>query len=39
MLLDLCEALLITPKQLRVSSELREKETDEFWENYFKEAK
>ena len=39
MLLDLCEALLITPKQLRVSSELREKETDEFWANYFKEEK
>jgi hypothetical protein len=39
MLLDLCEALLITPKQLRVSSELREKETDEFWANWAKENK
>ena len=37
MLLDLCEALLITPKQLRVSSELREKETDEFWANFYNE--
>ena len=35
-LLDLCESLKITPRQLRVSCELREKETDEFWANYFK---
>ena len=35
MLLDFCEALLITPKQLRVSCEVREEQTDEFWSNYF----
>ena len=32
-LLDFAEALLITPKQLRKSCELREKETDEFWKS------
>jgi hypothetical protein len=25
---------MITPRQLRVSCELREKETEEFWDNY-----
>ena len=30
-LLDFCEAGLVTPKELRVSSELREKETSAFW--------
>jgi RecB family endonuclease NucS len=30
-LLDFAEALLITPKQVRKSCELKEKETDEFW--------
>ena len=30
-LLDLAEALLITPKQVRKSCELKEKETNEFW--------
>ena len=34
LLLDFCEAGLISPKQVRVSSELREKETDEFWERF-----
>lgn len=33
MLLDFAEALLITPKQVRKSCELREKETDEFWKS------
>ena len=31
LLLDFAEALLITPKQVRKSCELKEKETDEFW--------
>tara|TARA_A200000159_G_C7299359_1_gene329348 strand:+ start:400 stop:717 length:318 start_codon:yes stop_codon:yes gene_type:complete len=35
MLLDFCEALLITPKQLRVSNEIREEETDKFWKDHF----
>ena len=30
-LLDFCEAGLISPKELRVSSELREKENSAFW--------
>jgi RecB family endonuclease NucS len=30
-LLDFAEALLITPKQVRKSCELKEKETNEFW--------
>ena len=30
-LLDFCEAGLLSPKELRVSSELREKETSAFW--------
>ena len=30
-LLDFAEALLITPKQVRKSCELKEKETTEFW--------
>jgi hypothetical protein len=30
-LLDFCEAGLVSPKELRVSSELREKETSAFW--------
>ena len=34
MLLDFCEALMITPRQLRVSSELREEETEKFWEDF-----
>jgi len=34
MLLDFCEALMITPKQLRVSCELREEETDKFWQDF-----
>lgn len=32
-LLDFAEALLITPKQLRKSCELKEKETNEFWKS------
>jgi len=32
-LLDLCEALYITPKQLKKTCELREDETDKFWGN------
>jgi len=31
LLLDFAEALLITPKQVRKSCELKEKETEEFW--------
>jgi len=31
LLLDFAEALLITPKQVRKSCELKEKETTEFW--------
>ncbi len=38
-LLDLCEALKITPKQLRVSNEIREKENDEFWADFFSKEK
>lgn len=34
MLLDFCESGLCSPKQVRVSSEIREKETDEFWERF-----
>tara|TARA_B100002019_G_C21116411_1_gene521114 strand:+ start:80 stop:391 length:312 start_codon:yes stop_codon:yes gene_type:complete len=34
MLLDFCEALLITPKQLLKSNELREAETDKFWKDF-----
>ena len=35
MLLDFCEALLITPKQLLKSNELRERsETDKFWKDF-----
>jgi len=33
-LLDFCEALMITPKQLKASNEEREAETDEFWKNF-----
>jgi len=35
MLLDFCEAGLVSPKQLRLSCEIRENETDEFWKKYF----
>lgn len=31
-LLDLCEALYITPKQLKKTCELKEKENTKFWE-------
>ena len=33
LLLDFAEALLITPKQVRKSCELKEKETNEFWKS------
>ena len=32
-LLDFAEALLITPRQLKKSCELKEKETNEFWKS------
>lgn len=35
MLLDFCEAGLITPKQLRISCEIKEEETGEFWAKFF----
>ncbi len=34
-LLDFCEALIITPKQLKASNDEREDENEKFWENFY----